>query len=152
VALARRPPASGTQAVFFGDPDAGDSESELPASAREVALVYETLRAGPEPFIGEAATKAELLARAPQARLLHVAAHHVFNPNLPLLSFLKMAGGHGSDFAYALEVMDLDLSAQLVTLSACRTAGSRIETGDEQYGMVRAFLAAGSRSVMSTLW
>ena len=44
------------------------------------------------------------------------------------------------------------LVADLVTLSACNSGRSGIASGDEQLGMVRAFLAAGTHSVISTLW
>jgi CHAT domain-containing protein len=55
------------------------------------------------------------------------------------------------------EILDLPLHADLVTLSACDTAlGSgyfaEIPTGAEFVGLNRAFLAAGSASVMATLW
>jgi CHAT domain-containing protein/tetratricopeptide (TPR) repeat protein len=152
VAVARQLEPTGRDAVFFGNPDPGDEWLKLPGSEVEVTRSWETLATGQPPFLGPNATKAEVLRRARSARLLHVAAHHMFDAEVPLLSFLKLAGDRGSDFLYAIEVMDLNLSAQLVTLSACETARSRIDTGDEQYGMVRGFLAAGARSVMSTLW
>ena len=55
------------------------------------------------------------------------------------------------------EILDLPLHADLVTLSACDTAlGSgyfaELPIGDEFVGLNRAFLAAGSASVMATLW
>jgi CHAT domain-containing protein len=81
-----------------------------------------------------------------------VAAHHFFDGSAPGLSFLKLAGSDGSCFIYACEIAEMPLAAQLVVLSACDTARSYVATGDEQYGMVRSFLAAGSRSVISTLW
>lgn len=151
-ALAKSEESSGREAIFFGDPDSGDELLGLPGSAAEVQAAFEALRTGSPPFTGARATKRELLARAPTAGLLHIAAHHFFDASVPLLSFLKLAGDRGEDFLYALDVAGLQLSAQLVSLSACETARSRIDTGDEQYGMVRAFLAAGAKSVMSTLW
>jgi CHAT domain-containing protein len=49
-------------------------------------------------------------------------------------------------------VSELRLEAQLAVLSACETARSHVVAGDEQYGMIRSFLAAGVRSIVSTLW
>lgn len=152
VVLARSAATAARVAVFFGDPDPDDADLALPGARAEVERACDTLRAGPPPFLGAQATKGELLARAPSARLLHIASHHCFDHAAPLLSFLKLAGSDGADFLYVLELADLHLQAQLVTLSACDTGLSRVETGDEQYGIVRAFLAAGARSVVSTLW
>ncbi len=69
-----------------------------------------------------------------------------------MLSFLKLAGENGSDFLYAFEIAETPIHAKLVILSACETGLSRVETGDEQFGLVRAFLAAGAQSTISTLW
>ncbi len=133
------------EAIFFADP-------ELPAAELEVKAGYEFFQAGPKPFIGQLDMKRKLLEIAPNARLLHLACHHLFDESAPLLSFLKLTGNEGSDFLYAFEVAELALSAELVSLSACQSGRSRIGTGDEQIGIVRAFLAAGASSVISTYW
>jgi CHAT domain-containing protein len=46
----------------------------------------------------------------------------------------------------------LSLDADLVTLSACETALSRISRGDDVVGFTRGLLYAGAGSVLSTLW
>jgi CHAT domain-containing protein len=55
------------------------------------------------------------------------------------------------------EILGLRLSARLVVLSACDTAlGSgyfaEVPAGDDLVGLTRAFLFAGSPSVMASLW
>jgi CHAT domain-containing protein len=52
----------------------------------------------------------------------------------------------------ALEVFSLRLNAQLVVLSACQSGLGKLSNGDELIGLNRAFLFAGSRSLISTLW
>jgi tetratricopeptide (TPR) repeat protein len=151
-AVRDRAPSSRKDAVFFADPDSEDCRWRLPAAQREVAAARACLGEGPAPFIGPAATKAELFRQAPKARVLHIACHHQFDAAAPLLSFLKMAGPDGAHFLYAFEITELRLEADLVALSACQSGRSHIATGDEQMGIVRAFLAAGARSVVSTLW
>jgi CHAT domain-containing protein len=64
-----------------------------------------------------------------------------------VLSLLDEHGVPQDGFLRAFEIYDLKLSSDLVVLSACQTA-----LGGEKGGLVRAFLHAGSRSVMATLW
>jgi len=145
-------PMQGGKAIFLADPDIDNWQLGLPASQAEVQAAYESLKCGPKPFIGSDATKTNLLAHLTNVKLLHLACHHVFDANTPLLSFLKLAGESGRDSLHAFEISELDIPAELVTLSACQSGRSRTEAGDEQYGLVRAFLAAGAQSVISTLW
>jgi CHAT domain-containing protein len=79
--------------------------------------------------------------------VLHLAAHGRYEPLEPLLSGLELADGR----LLLSEVAALRLDAALVTLSACESALGR-PTGDEVLGLVRAFLQAGTRSLVASLW
>ena len=48
--------------------------------------------------------------------------------------------------------MELTLDAELTALSACKTGAGEYFTGEGVMGMSRAFLLAGSRSVLVSLW
>ncbi len=50
------------------------------------------------------------------------------------------------------EIFALNLRADMVVLSACETGLGKISSGDEIIGMSRAFIYAGSPSVITTLW
>src|SRR6266851_3257916 len=50
------------------------------------------------------------------------------------------------------EIFDLRLNADLVVLSACETAGGKMSRGEGIVGLTTAFLFAGSRSVIASLW
>ena len=53
----------------------------------------------------------------------------------------------------AHEVIKMNLSAaRLVTISACESGLGKVADGDEFYGFKRAFLAAGARSLLLSLW
>jgi CHAT domain-containing protein len=66
----------------------------------------------------------------------------------PLFSYLRLADGHQT----ALDCFDLELDCSLVTLSACESGTGKISAGDEQIGLPRAFLYAGARAVVHSLW
>lgn len=142
----------GVGALLLGAPDSSEDVFGLPGAESELHAATRALNLSGSPAVGNDATKALFLTMAPRAALIHVAAHHFFDASAPGLSFVRLAGDEGTRFLHACEVTELDLGAQLVVLSACETARSYLATGDEQYGMVRSFLGAGVRSVISTLW
>jgi CHAT domain-containing protein len=53
---------------------------------------------------------------------------------------------------FARDVMTVPLSAELVTISACRSAGGKIYAGEGMVGFAWAFLRAGARNVIGGLW
>jgi len=87
-----------------------------------------------------------------------LATHGYFNKKNPLLSGLELEADDSDDGLLEVhEILGLALNAQLVTLSACQTGlGSgyfnEIPAGDEFVGLTRAFLLAGSHSVLASLW
>src|SRR4030095_13559474 len=59
------------------------------------------------------------------------------------------AGGYK---LYARDVAERPLNADLVTISACRSAGSRTYSGEGLVGFAWAFQRAGARRVIAGLW
>ena len=94
---------------------------------------------------------------AASARILHFAVHGQVDEERPeasalLLSRWDAAGRARDGELTAAEVLALDLAADLVVLSACRTALGRQVRGEGMLGLGRAFLAAGAGSVLVSLW
>jgi CHAT domain-containing protein len=85
---------------------------------------------------------------AADCRLVHLATHGDFRPDNPLFSGLLLADG----WLTTLDVFDMSLQASLVTLSACQTGRNVVGGGDELFGLMRAFLLAGARSLLLSLW
>lgn len=97
---------------------------------------------------GEQATRENLFEFAPRARFLHLASHGFFRRDNPMFSFLKLAGSN----LHFYSLLDLRLTAEMVTLSACHTGVNKVFPGDELHGLVRGFLYAGAPSVVASLW
>ncbi|MEO5617324.1 MAG: CHAT domain-containing protein, partial [Candidatus Eisenbacteria bacterium] len=149
-------------AIFaLGDPRFGDGPpvlTPLPNTAAEVA----TLRAlaGGRNLIavtGRDASRARLLASPESGPLavLHVATHGIADESEPARSGLWFAAPNDSappGFVSLADIATMRLHADLVTLSACETGVGRLERGEGVMGLTRAFLVAGARSVIVSLW
>ena len=109
-------------------------------------------------LIGRRATETSFKRLAGNYDFLHLATHGYLNSYAPLLSALELEPDRENDGRLeVLEILQLRLHARLVTLSACETelgSGyfSEIPAGDEFVGLTRAFLSAGARAVVASLW
>jgi CHAT domain-containing protein len=83
---------------------------------------------------------------------VHFAAHATANLDSPLDSVVVLSGPADRFKLYARDVAALRLHAELVTISACRSAGDRAYAGDGLVGFSWAFLKAGARHVIAGLW
>jgi CHAT domain-containing protein/tetratricopeptide (TPR) repeat protein len=150
--LHHTPAKPGATALILGNPT-----SDLPSAEAE-ARQLSSLLPGSSLLLGTAATRQALFAAAPGARTIHIASHAVFDARQPLESRLMLAppsATAASPESGALRVGDiygLNLTADLVTLSACETGLGRITDGGEVIGMARGFLYAGSATVVASLW
>src|SRR5207244_3283124 len=79
--------------------------------------------------------------------------HGVLADRNPLYSHVLLAPGeHEDGMLEAREIMDMNLNAELVILSACETARGRIGGGEGLIGMTWALFVAGSRATVATSW
>lgn len=104
-------------------------------------------------YQGERASPAAYREAAPDRfTLVHFAAHAAANVESPLDSAVILASSDRAYKLYARDVANLPLRAELVTVSACRSAGERAYTGEGLVGFAWAFLRAGARRVVAGLW
>jgi CHAT domain-containing protein/Tfp pilus assembly protein PilF len=85
-------------------------------------------------------------------RMIHFTAHAAVNVESPLDSAVILAAQDGAYKLYARDIAELPLHAELVTVSACRSAGERAYSGEGLIGFAWAFLRAGARRVIAGLW
>ena len=88
-------------------------------------------------------------------RFLHFATHGIVGGEVPGVPepALVLAAEPGEDgFLTASEAQELRLDADITVLSACKTGSGEFVTGEGVLGMSRAFLVAGSRAVVMSLW
>lgn len=91
-------------------------------------------------------------------RIVHFATHGYVDAEHPelsrlVLSLLDERGRRRDDgFLFAHEIYDLELPAELVVLSACRTALGREVRGEGLVGLTQAFMYAGASRVLVSLW
>ncbi len=83
---------------------------------------------------------------------IHFATHATANLESPLNSAIVLSH-EGENFKlYARDVANTRLRAELVTLSACKSAGAKAYSGEGLMGFAWAFLQAGAQNVIATLW
>ncbi len=122
-------------------------EASIPY-ARVEAEALTALFPTAEPYLGESATTDSFLHPHPQSSFLHVSSHALYRSDNPLFSALKMVDG----WVTANEIRNLQVTASLVTLSACATGRTQSGGGDELLGLSRGFFANGTRSLVASQW
>ncbi|MDH4037102.1 MAG: CHAT domain-containing protein [Candidatus Krumholzibacteria bacterium] len=123
----------------------------LPGARREVrelALHYAGVQA-----VDSALAGAALAELARERGVVHVASHVDVNGERPWHSGIQL-GPDGRDAGYlrASEIVRDDFRERLVVLSSCESALGRATQGEGVLGITTAFLGAGARSVVATLW
>lgn len=142
------------------------------AEGRAIAALFQI-----QPLLGAAAREAQLKAHHSPV-ILHLATHGFFlddqsyadtltqTPENPLLrSGLALAGANnhyrpsvlpadaedGLLNGYDVSGLDL-LDTEIVVLSACKTARGTAQVGEGVFGLRRAFVLAGARTLVMSLW
>lgn len=107
-------------------------------------------------IVGGEALEETVKREAGRFKVLHFATHAVLDDRSPLYSFMLLARRPGSSdedgLLEAWEVLNMDLNADLVTLSACETARGSISAGEGMISMSWAFFVAGSSSLVASQW
>jgi CHAT domain-containing protein len=136
----------------MGNPDYKDPSLAIPFAEEEVMTLLE-LYPDARVYTGSNADRFTYFEHATDYKLVHLATHGVYNHLNPMRSGLLLAGDtEDKRLVTAEHIFESRLEAYLVTLSACQTALGKMTGGDELIGLTRAFLYAGTPSVVSSLW
>jgi CHAT domain-containing protein len=153
--------------LLVGRPDIGSCLARnypglqaLPGAQDEMFDIREIIGGGTI-LAGPLATKKSVLASLPHAERIHIATHRVTYPAYSGKSALLFSTDNDCEVSHEVEasllteseIRELDLSrAELVVLSACESAAAEDGTTFEGLGLAGAFLDAGARTVIATVW
>ena len=126
---------------------------QLKYAKMEVEMIGEILKS--QPLTGEDATKEAVLQNIASVALVHIAAHgRKETGEIVLAPNPRWESKTPTEEDYILKMYDVQavkLRARLVVLSCCHSGQGPVSS-EGVVGMARAFLFAGARSVLATLW
>jgi len=139
-------------ALVVSDPHVEDG-SDLPNAAREahaVAAMYDSATV----LTAERATRARFITAAQRSGMIHYAGHADSDSADPFGTLhLAPDATHRTGDLDANAIASLNLSsAELVILAACGTMRGESQHVEGMPSIARAFMAAGARNVIGTLW
>ena len=148
-------------ALVVGDPDMSEVTNrqgdqileQLPFARQEAQMIGQILNTAP--LTGKLATKCEVLKQISSVAVVHIAAHGRMETGEIALSPNPERGSQTpaeEDYMLTMaDVMSVKLQAKLVVLSCCHS-GRREIKAEGVVGIARAFIGAGTRSVLVSLW
>ncbi|MGH7150044.1 MAG: CHAT domain-containing protein, partial [Planctomycetota bacterium] len=102
---------------------------------------------------GEEASRRPLVGDLRGYTVIHVAAHGFVDLRFPRRTRIALSPDREGRGQFSIvDALDLDLDADLVALSACNTAQGGYRRGEGVESLARAFLFAGARGVIASLW
>ncbi|MEP0984560.1 CHAT domain-containing tetratricopeptide repeat protein [Ekhidna sp.] len=144
---------------FSANPDMIDpirnKLSSIPGADKEVNEISSLFSS--TTLIGAEASEINFKKRAKDYGIVHLATHAIIDDNNPQNSRLVFQNSseespEADGFLHAYEIYNLNLKAQLVTLSACNTGFGKIERGEGVMSLSRAFAYAGVPATVVSLW
>jgi CHAT domain-containing protein/tetratricopeptide (TPR) repeat protein len=156
--LALGNPALGTRSKEVAKFVKMDAELQpLPEAAAQVQALERLYgKTSSKVFTGRAAREGVVKEKSARYRILHLATHGILNDVSPMYSHVMLSQTPGKPdedgLLEAWEMMNLDLNADLVVLSACETARGRVGAGEGVIGMSWALFVAGCPRTVVSQW
>ncbi len=128
-------------------------EYELPGARSEAEAIQQIIEG--KSYLGKEAIESNFRAKASDHSILHLAMHAYGDHSEPQnskLIFTQTNEGEEDNYLHMHELLNLELNADLVVLSACSTGAGKVEKGEGVLSLSKAFTAAGVGSVVHSLW
>ena len=129
---------------------------DLPETRAEVEEIGKIVGSDAVILLGRDATETGFKKQPlDQFRILHLAVHGFADTQYPERSALVLGADPQSaddGLLQVREIIRLRLNAELTTLSACDTGVGKLQGQEGVSNLVEAFLVAGSKSVVASLW
>ncbi len=144
--------------LAIADPKSDSRQRQLPFSAREVEWICSLFKPELCTILSASnATKAELLRlRLEDFQVIHAATHSTINYRDPTRSKIWLSSDtadvNADNYLTLAEVDDLKLKSDLVVLSSCESGGGKLDYSEGMDGFVKAFMQAGARNMLVSLW
>lgn len=149
--MAKRRPFGG-KVLALGNPNLRDPRFRLVHAEEEVKSLLEIFPDA-RVLVGDDANEKAVELLGSDVDILHFACHGTINDDDPLLTSLRLSPDKENDgFLHVAEIFDQNISASLVTLSACESGLGKVTQSSEVLGMPRAWMYAGAPSVVASLW
>jgi CHAT domain-containing protein len=112
-------------------------------------------------YFGEDANAVSFKENVPFSKIVHFAGHTIINDSIPELSGIFFSDvtsdngkedGTGDEVIYVNEILNLNIGANLVILSACETGIGKLVQGEGLMSIGRAFKYAGCPNLIISLW
>ncbi len=130
--------------------------SPIPAAKKEVENINHSIKS--TILRAHNATEAKFKLLAKDYSILHFAMHTIIDNQNPMFSKLvftpsdSVSNNQEDNLLNTYEIYNLELNAQLVTLSSCKSGFGQLKKGEGVMSMARGFMFAGCPSLVLTLW
>jgi len=125
----------------------------LPKSEEEVRSIVKLYKNNSKSLLNAQASETNFKKEAVNYGIVHMATHGIYDEVDPMYSSLMLSPDSLQDgILSAAEIIQLDLNADLVIMSACETAKGKVTEGEGIVGLSRAFFGATVPTVVGSMW
>ncbi|MDA3893518.1 MAG: CHAT domain-containing protein, partial [Salinivirgaceae bacterium] len=118
---------------------------------KNIEKLFETKELNSIIYTANKATKSELIKHLSNQNVIHIATHGISKNEYESGLFFSNTGVDNG-FLSLQELYELDIKADLVVLSACKTGVGEVIAGEGIMALPRGFIYAGAKNVIASLW
>ncbi|MEL7146996.1 MAG: CHAT domain-containing protein, partial [Bacteroidota bacterium] len=152
--LALAPEFSNTAALPLLSSAERSSAGAIPNTKAEVGIISRVFDT--KVLENDEATEQQFKSMYTDYQIIHLATHGLVNDRQPLESkilFQQIEGDSIDDGKlHSREILDLQMDAEMVVLSACNTGVGEINRGEGAVSLASSFFYSGARSVVLSQW